>query len=95
MKEVFDVVGIKKYLMVQFFGYLILDVGKQGFIDFLEFFFGNYLVVKIVNFFVYQNDDLRYDIFFVEDLFIFKDICQDLLGIFKELLQFFFRFIFF
>lgn len=81
--------------MVQFFGYLILDVGKQGFIDFLEFFFGNYLVVKIVSFFVYQNDDLRYDIFFVEDLFIFKDICQDLLGIVKELLQFFFGLIFF
>lgn len=67
MKEALDAAGIKKHLMVQPLGYLTPDAGKQGFIDLPEFPFGNYLVVKTVNSLVHQNDDLRHDIFLVED----------------------------
>lgn len=94
MKEALDAAGIKKHLMVQPLGYLTPDAGKQGFIDLPEFPFGNYLVVKTVSSLVHQNDDLRHDIFLVEDPPIFKDTCQDLLGIPKELLQSFLRFTF-
>lgn len=73
MKEALDAAGIKKHLMVQPLGYLTPDAGKQGFIDLPEFPFGNYLVVKTVSSLVHQNDDLRHDIFLVEDPPIFKD----------------------
>lgn len=40
MKEVLDKVGFNFYLMIQFVGYYILDVGRVGFVSLFEIFFG-------------------------------------------------------